>query len=168
MQRPGQCPECGGLVFEDNQGGWFCGDCAWNVTREQREAVPVPQASSSVSVLEAARSTIAMLATEIEKLQPKAAFADAITGDEKTTYSMSDAAKLLGKVTGMGRNTLMLWLRNIGFLLGTNNYFNQPAQWAVDRGCAEVVLKIIPNGSKVVVTRVTGKGLRWIEKRSAA
>lgn len=164
-KRPDTCPECGGMVFEDNKRTWFCVTCDWTLSKEEREnKVPVSVLNSDQEVLLVMKNAIEVAEKRLRELVPKGRFADVITGDEKRTYSMSESAKVLEKITGMGRNKLIQWLRDQGFLLASRGYWGLPAEWAIKRGYVEVGEKVTPVGI-VPAPRLTGKGLLWVEKK---
>lgn len=160
------CPNCGGIVFEDNQRELFCVVCDWTGENDPEGGAPAPAVvgGGEREVLVVLKNALELADRRIKEMVPKARFADAITGDERKTYSMSEAAKVMEKRTGIGRNTLMQWLRDQGFLLSTVNYWNLPSDWAMKRGYAEVGEKVTPKGI-VPAPRLTGKGLQWLERK---
>lgn len=101
--------------------------------------------------------TAPLIAT-IEEQKPEVDFAKRIQEDNQTTYSMSETAKALK--LPFGRNILIARLRNLKIL----RHNNEPYQQHVDNG--NFILKITDTGFKrVTTTRVTGKGLKYLEKK---
>lgn len=115
-----------------------------------------------INALESAKKTNDVLTAIIEQLEPDAEFGKLAKQDE-TTFSMKEAADLLEKKTGLGRNKLMEWLRYEGVLLSSENYKNQPARTYIDRGYFSKAEKETPVGMKMV-TVVTNKGIDFILK----
>jgi len=113
-----------------------------------------------VNALESAKRTNDVLTAIIEQLEPDAEFGRLAKQDE-TTFSMKEAADLLEKKTGLGRNKLMEWLRYEGVLLSSENYKNQPARTYIDSGYFSKAEKETPVGMKMV-TVVTNKGIDFI------
>lgn len=100
---------------------------------------------------------------QIEKMKPKALFADAVETSESSVL-IGELAKILRQNgVEIGQNRLFQWLRENGYLCrqkGEN--YNLPTQRAMDLGLFEIKKRTInnPDGS-VRVTRtpkVTGKG----------
>lgn len=100
--------------------------------------------------------TAPLIAT-IEEQKPDVNFAIKVQEDNQTTYSMSDTAKALK--LGFGRNKLLANLRRENILMRGN----EPYQRYVDQ--KYFIVKISDVGVKrVVTTRVTGKGLKYLDK----
>lgn len=97
---------------------------------------------------------------EIQVLQPKAAFHDAVN-DASGAQSIQEVAKVLGT----GQNRLFTWLRDQHILLPSN----LPYQEYMDRGYFKVVERTWKDaeGEPHLTTKtlVTGKGLAWLQKR---
>jgi len=105
----------------------------------------------------------AALRAQVQELQPKAVFADAVTESEDCV-SFGEMAKIL-RQNGLpyGRTRMCEALRQDGFLIRQDCVdYNTPTQWAMERGvfyhCKHV--KDTPGGFTATtnVTRVTGKG----------
>jgi anti-repressor protein len=105
----------------------------------------------------------AALRAQVQELQPKAVFADAVTESE-ACVSFGEMAKIL-RQNGLpyGRTRMCEALRRDGFLIRQDCVdYNTPTQWAMERGvfyhCKHV--KDTPGGFTATtnVTRVTGKG----------
>lgn len=102
------------------------------------------QASMSDSELMAKALLVAQRQIEernrqIETMQPKALFADAVSAS-KTSILVGDLAKLL-KQNGVdiGQNRLFEWLRTNGYLIRVKGMsWNMPTQRAMDQGLFEV------------------------------
>lgn len=114
-------------------------------------------AAKRLSELEVKEATTPLIET-IEEQRPEVEFSNRVQEDNKKTYSMSETAKLLK--LPYGNKTLFAKLRYMKVLM--NN--NEPYQNYIDREL--FILKITDTGFKLVsTTRVTGKGLRWLEKK---
>lgn len=121
----------------------------------------IPQSYSEALMLAAKQAEqLEQANKQIEKLQPKADFADAaFTTDDKVDIGM--AAKILK--LGFGRNTLFQKLRQVGVFFSNRN---EPKQRFVNAGYFEMKEKFIERNSHpgFVVTKilVTQKGLAYI------
>lgn len=100
---------------------------------------------------------------QIEELQPKALFADAVSAS-KTSILVGEMAKLL-KQNGveMGQKRFFEWLRNNGFLIRRKgNDWNMPTQRAMEMGLFEIKETTInhPDGHISIskTPKITGKG----------
>lgn len=98
----------------------------------------------------------------IEQQKPKVLFAQAVETSE-TSILVGQLAKLLTQNgVNIGQNRLFVWLRENGYLGKKGAHYNEPTQYAVERGWFEVVERTIPkpDGSVMVsrTTKVTGKG----------
>lgn len=98
----------------------------------------------------------------IEQQKPKVLFAQAVETSE-TSILVSQLAKLLTQNgVNIGQNRLFSWLRENGYLGKKGAHYNEPTQYAVERGWFEVVERTVPkpDGSVIVsrTTKVTGKG----------
>ena len=100
---------------------------------------------------------------QLEQARPKIEFADAVAV-AANSVPMSAAAKYL-KLPGIGRNKLFRMLR-ADKVLRTNN---EPYQQHIDAGYFEVEPQHYKAGEKgeriVGTTRVTGRGLAWLQKK---
>lgn len=98
----------------------------------------------------------------IEQQKPKVLFAQAVETSE-TSILVGQLAKLLTQNgVNIGQNRLFSWLRDNGYLGKKGAHYNEPTQYAVERGWFEVVERTVPkpDGSVIVsrTTKVTGKG----------
>ena len=100
--------------------------------------------------------------TKVQEQAPKVLFADAVATSDRSVL-VSELAKIL-KQNGVeiGQNRLFQWLREHGYLCSKGEYYNQPAQKAMELGLFEIKKTSItkPDGSVLVTctTKVTGKG----------
>lgn len=118
----------------------------------------------ALAVLEA-QKTIEAQNTEIERMKPKAIFADAVSASTSSIL-IGDLAKLLrqnGVDTGQKR--LFEQLRNEGYLMKTGSSRNMPTQRYVADGLFQIKETVIsnPDGSvrMTKTTKVTGKGQQY-------
>ena len=118
----------------------------------------------ALAVLEA-QKTIEAQNTEIERMKPKAIFADAVSASTSSIL-IGDLAKLLrqnGVDTGQKR--LFEQLRNEGYLMKTGSSRNMPKQKYVANGFFQIKETVIsnPDGSvrMTKTTKVTGKGQQY-------
>lgn len=98
----------------------------------------------------------------IEQQKPKVLFAQAVETSE-TSILVGQLAKLLTQSgVNIGQNRLFSWLRENGYLGKKGAHYNEPTQYAVERGWFEVVERTMqnPDGSVRITrtTKVTGKG----------
>lgn len=115
--------------------------------------------------LKLADKTIEAQNTEIERMKPKAIFADAVSASTSSIL-IGDLAKLLrqnGVDTGQKR--LFEQLRNEGYLMKTGSSRNMPKQKYVANGFFQIKETVIsnPDGSvrMTKTTKVTGKGQQY-------
>lgn len=98
----------------------------------------------------------------LKEAAPKVIFADAVTASE-TTILIGELAKIL-KQNGIeiGQKRLFEWLRDNGYLCKRGESWNQPTQYAMERGLFEIKKTAInpPDspGFITVTTKVTPKG----------
>ncbi|PIC72493.1 phage antirepressor KilAC domain-containing protein [Sporosarcina sp. P17b] len=98
----------------------------------------------------------------IEQQQPKVRFAEAVETSD-TSILIGQLAKLITQ-NGfhVGQNRLFKWLRENEFLGKSGSHYNEPTQYAMERGWFEVKERTInnPDGSVRITrtTKVTGKG----------
>lgn len=113
-----------------------------------------------------AQNVLAAKDKQIEKMKPKALFADAVATSH-TSILVGELAKIL-KQNGieMGQKRLFAWLREKGYLIkrqGTD--YNMPTQKAMELGLFEIKEGSYVNGSGVNITtktpKVTGKGQQY-------
>lgn len=98
----------------------------------------------------------------IEQQKPQVLFAKAVETSE-TSILVGQLAKLLTQNgVNIGQNRLFAWLRDNGYLGKKGAHYNEPTQYAVERGWFEVVERTMqnPDGSVRITrtTKVTGKG----------
>lgn len=98
----------------------------------------------------------------IEQQKPQVLFAKAVETSE-TSILVGQLAKLLTQNgISIGQNRLFAWLRDNGYLGKKGAHYNEPTQYAVERGWFEVVERTMqnPDGSVRITrtTKVTGKG----------
>ena len=99
---------------------------------------------------------------QIEQMQPKALFADAVSAS-KTSILVGDLAKLICQNgVQIGQKRLFEWLRNNGYLIKSGASRNMPMQRYIEQGLFEIKESNIqnPDGSIRITktTKVTGKG----------
>lgn len=99
---------------------------------------------------------------QIEIMQPKAIFADAVA-TSKTSILVGDLAKILCQNgVQIGPKRLFDWLRTNGYLIKNGNSYNMPTQRYVEQGLFEIKESNVqnPDGSVRITrtTKVTGKG----------
>ena len=99
---------------------------------------------------------------QIEQMQPKALFADAVSAS-KTSILVGDLAKLICQNgVQIGQKRLFEWLRNNGYLIKSGASRNMPMQRYVEQGLFEIKESNVqnPDGSIRITktTKVTGKG----------
>lgn len=98
----------------------------------------------------------------LEKLKPKAIFADAVASSH-TSILVGDLAKLISQ-NGyeIGQKRLFDWLRDNGYLMKVGSSRNMPTQRYVEQGLFEIKESTVnnPDGSVRInrTTKVTGKG----------
>lgn len=106
---------------------------------------------------------------QIEEMQPKAIFADAVSAS-KTSILIGDLAKIICQNgIQIGQKRLFEWLRQNGYLIKSGASKNMPMQRYVEQGLFEVKESNVcnPDGSVRVTktTKITGKGqLYFINK----
>lgn len=98
----------------------------------------------------------------IKKQQPKVLFANAVETSESSILIGQLAKLITQNGVSVGQNRLFKWLRENGFLGKQGAHYNEPTQYAVERGWFEVKERTInnPDGSVRITrtTKVTGKG----------
>ena len=125
--------------------------------------------SGLAELLQQAADQLKQKDIQIERMKPKALFADAVATAD-TSILVGQLAKILRQNgVQIGQNRLFNWLRENGYLGKTGNNRNLPTQRAMDLGLFEIKESTFqnPDGS-VRITRtpkVTGKGqIYFIEK----
>lgn len=110
-----------------------------------------------------AQKTIEHKQAQIEAMQPKAVFADAVSAS-KTSILVGELAKLIRQNgVNIGEKRLFKWLREHGYLIrrsGTDH--NMPTQRSVEQGLFTIKETAITHGDGHVTVnktpKVTGKG----------
>lgn len=145
---------------------WVTSEVLPAIRRTGGYQMPAPQGKEllALAVLEA-QKTIEAQNTEIERMKPKAIFADAVSASNSSIL-IGDLAKLLrqnGVDTGQKR--LFEQLRNEGYLMKTGSSRNMPTQRYVADGLFQIKETVIsnPDGSvrMTKTTKVTGKGQQY-------
>ena len=103
---------------------------------------------------------------QIETMQPKALFADAVSAS-KTSILISELAKML-KQNGVaiGQNRLFQWMRENGYLIRKQGAdYNRPTQRSMELGVLEIKETVITHADGHVTVnitpKVTGKGQQY-------
>lgn len=112
-----------------------------------------------------AQNIISQKDKQIEEMQPKADFFDAVA-DSKTAISMNEVSKVLG-IKGLGRNNLFEFLRDNAIL----DRWNVPYQKYIDCGWFRVIeQKYTKNGEEhiSIKTLVYQKGVEAIRRKIEA
>ena len=132
----------------------------------ERQGIPLPATFSRRDLLDlavAAEDECDRLRQENKALRPKADFYDRVT-DTGVSFSLGETAKLLA-IPGLGRNTLIQFLRDEGILMANN----VAKQRYIDRGYFHVVQRDFygPDGALRIkaATRVREKGIDFIRRR---
>lgn len=98
----------------------------------------------------------------IEQQKPKVFFADAVEASNSSILIGQLAKVITQNGLHIGQNNLFKWLRDHGYLGKKGAHYNEPTQYAVERGWFEVVERTVPkpDGSVRITrtTKVTGKG----------
>ena len=130
------------------------------------QGIPLPATFSRRDLLDlavAAEDECERLRQENKAMRPKADFYDRVT-DTTVSFSLGETAKLLA-IPGLGRNTLLQFLRDEGILMANN----VAKQRYIDRGYFHVVQRDYygPDGTLRIkaATRVYEKGIEFIRRR---
>jgi anti-repressor protein len=121
------------------------------------------------AALEVANRQIEEKNAQIEAMRPKVLFAEAVTQSEDS-LPIGDFAKLLVQ-NGIktGRNRLMEWLRNNGYLMKVESSKNRPTQLSIESGLFEMKETSTAHGDGHItmhtITRITGKGQLYFMDR---
>lgn len=121
------------------------------------------------SLLQQAADQLREKDIQIEKMKPKALFADAVA-TSKNDILIGQLAKIL-KQNGYntGQNRLFKWLREHHYLCAKGIRYNQPTQKAMNLGLFKVRERTVnnPDGSTriTVTTKVTGKDQQYFINR---
>lgn len=115
--------------------------------------------------IEERNKEIAYQREQIEKMQPKALFADAVSSSSNSIL-VRDMAKLL-KQNGVdiGEKRLFEYLRNNGYLIKRPGAdYNSPTQKSMDLGLFEIKETVVAHANDTRVhktSKITGKGQRY-------
>lgn len=98
----------------------------------------------------------------VEAQKPKVLFADAVS-TSATSILIGQLAKLITQNGhAIGQNRLFNWMRENNYLGRSGQHYNEPTQYAMERGWFEVKERTVnnPDGSVRITrtTKVTGKG----------
>lgn len=119
-------------------------------------------ASGLADLLQQAAEQLKQKDVQIEKMKPKALFADAVASS-KNSILIGELSKII-KANGydIGQRRLFSWMRDNGYLMKTGEAYNQPTQKSMDLGLMEIKKSTInnPDGSirTTTTTKITGKG----------
>ncbi|PSL42166.1 anti-repressor protein [Planomicrobium soli] len=98
----------------------------------------------------------------IHQQKPKVLFADAVATSESSILVGQLAKLLVQNGIHVGQNRMFKWLRDNGYLGKKGTHYNEPTQYAMERGWFEVKERTINNPDGTVritrTTKVTGKG----------
>ena len=119
-------------------------------------------AGGLADLLQQAAEQLKQKDVQIERMKPKALFADAVASS-KNSVLIGELAKIIkAKGYDIGQNKLFTWMRENGYLMKTGEAYNQPTQKSMDLGLMEIKKSTInnPDGSirTTTTTKVTGKG----------
>lgn len=98
----------------------------------------------------------------VQQQKPKVLFADAVETSESSILVGQLAKLLVQNGINVGQNRMFKWLRDNGYLGKQGSHYNEPTQYAMERGWFEVKERTINNPDGTVritrTTKVTGKG----------
>lgn len=119
-------------------------------------------AGGLADLLQQAAEQLKQKDVQIERMKPKALFADAVASS-KNSVLIGELAKIIkAKGYDIGQNKLFTWMRENGYLMKTGEAYNQPTQKSMELGLMEIKKSTInnPDGSirTTTTTKVTGKG----------
>ena len=119
-------------------------------------------AGGLADLLQQAAEQLKQKDVQIERMKPKALFADAVASS-KNSVLIGELAKIIkAKGYDIGQNKLFTWMRENGYLMKTGEAYNQPTQKSMELGLMEIKKSIInnPDGSTITTatTKITGKG----------
>lgn len=103
---------------------------------------------------------------QIETMQPKALFADAVSAS-RTSILISELAKMLRQNgVAIGQNRLFQWMRENGYLIRKQGAdYNRPTQRSMELGVLEIKETVITHADGHVTVnitpKVTGKGQQY-------
>lgn len=115
--------------------------------------------------LNIANTRLSILETTVEKMKPKALFADAVAAS-KTSILVGELAKILRQNNvEIGQNRLYEYLRSNGYLHRGGSSRNLPTQRSMEMGLFEIkeTTHTNPDGTVLITktTKVTGKGQQY-------
>lgn len=115
--------------------------------------------------LNIANTRLSLLETTVEKMKPKALFADAVAAS-KTSILVGELAKILRQNNvEIGQNRLYEYLRSNGYLHRGGSSRNLPTQRSMEMGLFEIkeTTHTNPDGTVLITktTKVTGKGQQY-------
>lgn len=118
-----------------------------------------------VRALNIANTRLSILETTVEKMKPKALFADAVAAS-KTSILVGELAKILRQNhVEIGQNRLYEYLRSNGYLHRGGSSRNLPTQRSMEMGLFEIkeTTHTNPDGTVLITktTKVTGKGQQY-------
>lgn len=119
-------------------------------------------AGGLADLLQQAAEQLKQKDVQIERMRPKALFADAVASS-KNSVLIGELAKIIkAKGYDIGQNKLFTWMRENGYLMKTGEAYNQPTQKSMELGLMEIKKSTInnPDGSirTTTTTKITGKG----------
>jgi len=128
-------------------------------------------AAKQLTELEVKEATAPLIA-ENKELKPKAEFHDAIQVS-KTSVSFGDFSGTLQnnkelRSAKLGRNTVMEWCRDQGYLCSSYDLKNKPSQQMISSGYMEYKENTNERNGRVYITYkplLTGKGQIWLTKK---
>ncbi|MDY2957068.1 MAG: phage antirepressor KilAC domain-containing protein [Lachnospiraceae bacterium] len=119
-------------------------------------------ANGLADLLQQAAEQLKQKDVQIERMKPKALFADAVASS-KNSILIGELSKII-KANGydIGQRRLFSWMRDNGYLMKSGEAYNQPTQKSMDLGLMEIKKSTInnPDGSirTTTTTKITGKG----------
>lgn len=131
---------------------------AWNTP----ELVMARGLQASKILLEQKEERIKELTADVERMQPKEVFADAVTASD-TAILVRDLAKII-KQNGhpMGEKRFYKWLREHGYIIKGST---TPTQKAMELGLFETIERTVQRADMppivTLTTKVTGKGQQY-------
>lgn len=118
---------------------------------------------AQLQVIRSMDATIARQQAQLAEQQPKVEFADHVA-DSKTLLTVSAFAKIVqNENIKLGRNKLMAWLRDRGYLRANN----EPYQQYIKQGLFQA-REVYVNGMVHPVTFITGKGQLYLVEKLRA
>lgn len=119
-------------------------------------------AGGLADLLQQAAEQLKQKDVQIERMKPKALFADAVASSRNSVL-IGELAKIIkAKGYDIGQNKLFTWMRENGYLMKTGEAYNQPTQKSMELGLMEIKKSTInnPDGSirTTTTTKITGKG----------